>query len=55
MDETVKKNLEKLLEYQKKDIELRKLNAFVKRDEALASMNKNEKIFNQAKRVIAEC
>ena len=55
MDETVKKNLEKLLEYQKKDIELRKLNAFVKRDEALASMNKNEKIFNEAKRVIAEC
>ena len=55
MDETVKKNLEKLLEYQKKDIELRKLNAFVKREEELASMNKNEKIFNEAKRVIAEC
>lgn len=55
MDEKVKQGLQKLLEYQKKDIELRKLNDMLNRDEALISMNKNKRLFNDAKQTIADC
>lgn len=55
MDENVKQIFQKLLEYQKKDIELRKLNAVLERDEALISMNKNKRAFNDAKQAIADC
>ncbi len=55
MDENIKKELQKLIEYQKKDIELRKLNAFISRDGALAEKNKQEKLFNEAKQKLDEC
>lgn len=55
MDENVKQKFTKLIEYQKKDIELRKLNAVLERDDALASMNKNKRAFNEAKQALAEC
>ncbi len=55
MDEKVKHNFQKLLEYQKKDIELRKLNDMLNRDEALVSMNKNKRLFNDAKQTISDC
>lgn len=54
MDESVKQNFQKLLEYQKKDIELKKLNTLIERDAALAGMNKNKKAFNDAKQVISD-
>lgn len=55
MEENVKQNFLKLLEYQKKDIELRKLNNVLGRDEALASMNKSNRAFNDAKAALTEC
>lgn len=55
MDEKTKKNFVMMLEYQKKDIELRKLNNLLKRDDALASMNKYKRAFDDAKRAISEC
>lgn len=55
MDENIKKELQKLIEYQKKDIELRKLNAVIERDAALAEKNKQEKLFNEAKAKLDEC
>ena len=57
MDENTKQNFLKLLEYQKKDIELRKINDALNRDEALIimSMNKNKRAFGDAKAAIAEC
>lgn len=54
MEESVKQCFQKIFEYQKKDIELRKLNALIENDEALVSMNKNRKAFNDAKQVIAD-
>lgn len=53
MEESVKQNFQKLIDYQKKDTELKKLNTFLERDEALISMNKNKKAFNDAKQVIS--
>lgn len=55
MDENLKKELQKLIEYQKKDVELRKLNLFIERDAALAEKNKQKKVFNDAKLKIDEC
>lgn len=55
MEENIKKELQKLIEYQKKDIELRKLNALIERDAALAEKNKQEKLFNEAKSKLDEC
>ncbi len=55
MDENIKQKFQKLIEYQKKDIELRKLNAVIDRDEALAGMNKHKRAFNDAKQAIKDC
>ncbi|MCH5155314.1 MAG: hypothetical protein J1F69_01785 [Clostridiales bacterium] len=55
MDEQIKQSFKKLIAYQKKDIELRKLNNLIERDEALAVMNKYKLVFNDAKSAIAEC
>lgn len=55
MDEQVKQKFKKMLEYQKKDIELRKLNNVLERDEALAGMNRSKRTFNDAKQTIADC
>lgn len=55
MDESLKQKFMKLLAYQKKDIELRKLNDALNRDEALVSMNKFKRVFNDAKQTIADC
>ncbi|MDE7164230.1 MAG: hypothetical protein K2O04_02245 [Clostridiales bacterium] len=55
MDEQVKQSFKMLIAYQKKDIELRKLNNLIERDEALAVMNKYKRAFNDAKLAIAEC
>ena len=55
MDEQLKTKFRKLLEYQKKDIELRKLNTLSNRDEALAAKNKHRNAFNDAKQTIADC
>ena len=55
MDESVIQNIKKLLDYQKKDIELRKLTALINSDEALVGMNKNKKAFNDAKQTLADC
>lgn len=55
MDDTLKQKFAVLLEYQKKDIELRKLTAVIDRDEALVHMNKNRRIFNEAKQTMADC
>lgn len=55
MDENIKKKFKALIDYQKKDIELRKLNNVLDRDEALVSMNKNKRVFNDAKQAIADC
>ena len=55
MDEQLKKKFQALLEYQKKDIELRKLNLEIERDTALAAVNKYKRLFNEAKAAIAEC
>lgn len=55
MDETLKQKFKALLDYQKKDIELRKLNSVIERDEALALMNKYRRIFNDAKQSMSEC
>lgn len=54
MDESLKKEFQKLLEYQKVDIELRKLNTLLDRDEALAHMNKSKRIFDDAKQTISD-
>ena len=55
MDAKMKQSFKMLLDYQKKDIELRKLNNLIERDEALASMNRYKRAFNDAKLAIAEC
>ena len=55
MDETLKQKFKVLLAYQKKDIELRKINSALERDTALAEMNKHKRAFNEAKQAIAEC
>ncbi|MDE6029956.1 MAG: hypothetical protein K2F90_06550 [Clostridiales bacterium] len=55
MDEKIKQSFKMMIDYQKKDIELRKLNNLIERDEALAVMNKYKRAFNDAKRAIAEC
>jgi len=55
MDETLKQKLQKLIEYQKKDIELRKLNAFINSDEALLIKNKQKRMFNDAKQALVDC
>lgn len=55
MDAKIKQSFKMLLDYQKKDIELRKLNNLIERDEALASMNRYKRAFNDAKQAIAEC
>lgn len=55
MDESLKIKLENLLKYQSVDIELRKLNTLIERDEALAGMNKHKKAFNDAKQAISDC
>lgn len=55
MDENLKKELQKLIEYQKKDIELRKLNQLIDRDVALAEKNKQKRAFNEAKAKVDEC
>ncbi len=55
MDETVKHNLENLLKYQSVDIELRKLNNLIGKDEALVGMNKHKKAFNDAKQALSDC
>lgn len=54
MDENVKKNFQNLIKYQDKDIELKKLNSLIERDPALASMNVQKKMFNDAKQAITE-
>ncbi len=55
MDEQLKTKFRKLLEYQKKDIELRKLNTLINRDAALAAKNKHRNAFNDAKQTISDC
>lgn len=55
MDEQIKQSFKMLMDYQKKDIELRRLNMLIERDEALAVMNKYKRAFNDAKAAIAEC
>lgn len=55
MDENIKQKFIKLLDYQKKDIELRKINDALARDESRIVMNKNKKLFDEAKNTIAEC
>lgn len=55
MDEQVKSKMQKLLEYQKTDIDLRKLNNFIRRDEALKNMDKFKSIFEDAKRALQDC
>lgn len=55
MDESLKQKFMKLLAYQKKDIELRRLNDALNRDEALINMNKFKRVFNDAKQTIADC
>ena len=55
MDEQLKTKFRKLLEYQKKDIELRKLNTLINRDEALVAKNKHRNAFNDAKQTLADC
>ncbi|MCH5163180.1 MAG: hypothetical protein J1G38_06800 [Clostridiales bacterium] len=55
MDETLKKELQKLIAYQKKDMELRKLNLVIERDAALIEKNKQKKAFNDAKQKVEEC
>ena len=49
MDENIKQKFLKLLDYQKKDIELRKINDALARDESRLVMNKNKKLFDEAK------
>ncbi|MBD5131596.1 MAG: hypothetical protein HDT28_03235 [Clostridiales bacterium] len=55
MDEQVKQKLQKLLEYQKKDIELRKLNDQLGKDESRIVMNRSRRAFNDAKQTIDDC
>lgn len=55
MDEKIKQSFKMMIAYQKKDIELRKLNSLIERDEALGLMNKYKRTFNDAKRIISEC
>ncbi len=55
MDETLKQKFKVLLAYQKKDIELRKINLTLERDAALAEMNKHKRAFNEAKQAISDC
>lgn len=55
MDEKIKQSFKMMIAYQKKDIELRKLNNLIDRDEALVAMEKYKRTFNDAKRAIAEC
>ena len=55
MDDKLKQKLKNLLDYQKKDLELRKLNATVERDPSRVEMNRNRKAFNDAKSALDEC
>lgn len=55
MEEIVKQKFQKLIDYQKKDISLRKLNNVIEHDASLADMNKNKRVFNDAKKTIKEC
>ena len=55
MEETLKQKFKVLLAYQKKDIELRKINLTLERDVSLAEMNKHKRAFNEAKQAISEC
>lgn len=55
MDENLKAKFNAMIDYQRKDIELRKINNVLDKDEALAGMNVNKRAFNEAKQTIAEC
>ena len=55
MDENAMKQIKMLIEYQTKDIALRKLNGMLNSSESKVSMDKNRKAFAEAKRVEAEC
>lgn len=55
MDDKVKQNFNALLAYQKKDIELRKLNAQIDGDESVAIMNKYRRTFAEAKNALSDC
>lgn len=54
MDDKLKQEFQKLLDYQRKDIELRRLNNEIGRDPALLDKNRHKKDFNDAKQTIAE-
>lgn len=55
MDESLKKKFQILLEYQKKDLELKKLNNMLDRDASRMSMMKYKKVFNDAKQALSDC
>lgn len=55
MEDSVKKKFTAMLEFQKKDIELRKMNSLINRDQALLDMNKHERVFNEAKQTLDDC
>lgn len=55
MEDSLKKKFQTLLDYQKKDIELRKLNNIIERDQALMAMEKFKRVFNEAKQTLADC
>lgn len=55
MEEAMKQKFLKLFAYQKKDIELRKLNDEINRDKSRAEMEKNKRVFDDAKQAIADC
>lgn len=55
MDENIKAKFKAMIDYQRKDIELRKINNVLDKDDALASMNVNKRAFNEAKQTIADC
>lgn len=55
MDEQLKAKFKAIIDYQRKDIELRKINLTIEKDEALASMNANKRAFNEAKQALSDC
>ncbi len=55
MDEINKAKFKAMIDYQRKDIELRKINNELDKDKALVEMNVNKRAFNDAKQTIAEC
>lgn len=55
MDDQTKIKFKKMLEYQKKDIELRKIIRAIENDESAREMAKYKRAFNDAKRAIDEC